>query len=268
MFAGWNPPPGLFARLPRLRAAFALGAGVDALLRHDDLAPTIPLVRLLDAGMAAQMVEYALYGVLTWQRRFHDYAAQQAHALWLRQPPRMREETRIGVLGLGEMGGTVARALADLGYPVAGWSRTPKSLPGIDCRHGDHGLDRVLAGTDVLVTMLPTTPATQGLLDARRLSRLRPGAFVVHCSRGDQLDVDALLAALDSGQLGGALLDVFAIEPLPADSPLWAHPKVRITPHVAAVTLPGPAVAQIVDNIRALRQGDAMTGIVDRHRAY
>jgi glyoxylate/hydroxypyruvate reductase len=266
--AGWNAPPGLFAGLPGLRAVFALGAGVDTLLARDDLPPSLPLVRLLDAGMAEQMVEYALFGALTWQRRIHDYDVQQTRRLWLRQPPRTRAETAIGVLGLGSLGGAVAGALARFGYPVSGWSRRPRSVDGVRCLHGDDGLVQLLRETDVLVNLLPSTPRTRGLLDRHRLAMLRPGAYLVQASRGDQFDAAALLTLLDSGQLGGALLDVFEREPLPVDSPLWAHPRVRITPHVAATTLVEPAVQQIADNLRRLRDGEPMQGVVDRRQDY
>jgi glyoxylate/hydroxypyruvate reductase len=266
--AAWRAPPGLFATLPRLRAVFALGAGVDALLIRTDIAPDVPLVRLLDAGMAEQMVEYALLGALTWQRRMHEYDLQQSRRLWRQQPPRMRAETQLGVLGLGSLGGAVATALARFGYPVSGWSRTARSLDGVRCMQGDAGLQALLSGSDVLINMLPSTPQTRGLLTRERLALLRPGAYVVNASRGDQLDLDALCALLDSGQLGGALLDVFPLEPLPTDHPLWVHPRVRITPHVAACTLVEPAVAQIVANIERLRRALPMKGVVDREHAY
>ncbi len=154
------------------------------------------------------------------------------------------------------------------GYPVAGWSRSPKSVPGVRCVHGPDALAPLLAQSDVLVNVLPTTPQTRNLLDRARLSRLPRGAYVINCSRGDQLDADALVALLDAGHLGGALLDVFAVEPLPPDRPLWRHPKVRITPHIAAITLPEPSVAQIVANIRALEAGELPSGVVDRSRSY
>lgn len=266
--ACWNPPPGFFAPLTALRAVFALGAGVDRLLARDDLPLGVPILRLLDAGMAAQMVEYALLGVLMRQRHLVDYRLQQARAEWRRHPPITRDALRVGVLGLGEMGGAVARALAGLGYAVAGWSRSPKSIDGFAVEHGADGLDALLARSDVLVNTLPSTHATRGLLDPARLSRLPRGAIVVNASRGDQLDADALRGLLDAGHLSGALLDVFAVEPLPADDPLWRHPKITITPHAAATTLPEPSVRQVVDNIRRILDGDAPRGRVDRGRAY
>jgi len=268
LFAGWNPEPGLFARLPRLQAVFALGAGVDAFLRRPDLPGSLPLVRLLDAGMAEQMIEYALLGVLAWQRHLLRYEALQQQHAWQPQAPRTRAGTRVAVLGLGEIGAQVARALSGLGYPVAGWSRTLRDVPGVRCSAGLPALGPLLEATDVLVNLLPSTADTRGLLDHARLAQLPSGALVVNAARGDQLDAEALLSLLDDGRLGGALLDVFASEPLPPEHPLWRHPQVRITPHVAAVTLPERAVEQIAANILRLQRGEAMHGIVDRARGY
>ena len=266
--ACWNPPPGFFAPLVALRAVFALGAGVDRLLARADLPSAVPIVRLLDAGMADQMVEYALLGVLMRQRQVVEYRVQQAGSEWRRHPSLARADLRVGVLGLGEMGGAVARALARFGYAVAGSSRSPKAIDGVAVHHGDPALEGVLARSDVLVNTLPSTPATRGLLDAARLARLPRDAFVVNASRGDQLDADALRRLLDDGHLSGALLDVFAVEPLPPDDPLWRHPKVTITPHVAATTLPQPSVRQVADGIRRMLRGEAAAGRVDRSRGY
>lgn len=267
-FAGWNPPPGVFARMTALRALFALGAGVDALLARDDLPPTVPVARLLDAGMADQMAEYALLGVLHWQRYLFDYAVQQQACEWRQLPPRGRGDVRVGVLGLGRMGAVVASTLGGLGYRVTGWSRRAQVLAGVTCVAGPGALDALLATSDVLVSVLPSTPRTRGLLDRRRLSQLPDGAVLVQASRGDQLDLHALQEQLDGGRLAGALLDVFPVEPLPADHPLWRHPRVRITPHVAAITLPEPALDQITANMARLQRGEPMHGVVDRGQSY
>jgi glyoxylate/hydroxypyruvate reductase A len=264
---GWNPPAGLFRELPKLRLVHALGAGVDGFLLRPDL-PDVPLARLLDAGMAEQMVEYALLGVLIWQRRLPLYAAQQREAKWWQWPARERRTVRVGVLGLGQMGGAVVRGLAGLGYPVAGWSRTPRQLQGIETLHGGAGLDALLARSDVLISMLPSTPDTRGLLDHARLSRLPEGAMLVNAARGDQLIAEDLVSLLDAGHLSAALLDVFASEPLPKDSPLWTHPQVTITPHVAALTVPDPSVQQVVENLRRWQSGAPLLGLVDRGRGY
>lgn len=268
MIACWQPPPGFFLQFTRLRVVFALGAGVDRLVARDDLPARIPIVRLLDAGMAEQMVEYALYGVLTWQRRMLDYRDRQSRRQWHRQPPIARAQTRVGVLGLGVMGGAVATALAEMSYPTFGWSRRARDLEGVHCVHGADALGPLLENTDVLINALPSTPDTRKLLDRARLARLPPGAFVVNASRGDQLDADALLALLDAGRLSGALLDVFDGEPLATDSPLWRHPRVIVTPHVAATTLAEPSVRQIVANLQRLAAGEPLSGVVDRGRGY
>ena len=268
LIACWRPPTDFFRGFTALKAVFAFGAGINHLLARPDLPPGVPLVRLTDAGMAAQMAEYALYGVLHWQRGMGAYAAQQARAEWRPLPPRPRADVRVGVLGLGAIGGVVAGTLAGLGYATSGWSRGPRELAGVRCVHGAAALDPLLEGSDVLVNLLPSTPETVRLLDRARLARLPAGAMVVHASRGDQLDTAALLELLDAGRLGGALLDVFETEPLPADSPLWRHPLVRITPHVAAITVPETSVAQIVAKARALLSGQAVEGVVDRARAY
>lgn len=264
----WNPPEGFFARFPRLEAVFALGAGVDRLLARADLPATLPVIRLTDAGMAQQMAEYALYGVLRYQRQFDVYQRQQAERRWQPQRPRLAHEVRVSVLGLGAIGAVVATTLAGLGYTVSGWSRSPRQLPGVACRHGSAALDTLLAETDVLVSLLPSTPETRGLLDRERLGRLPRGAAVINAGRGDQLDQEALLALLDVGQLRFAQLDVFASEPLAVEHPLWTHPSVTVTPHIAAITLPGPAVAQIAASLRALQGGARPEGLVDRQRAY
>ena len=264
----WNPPSGFFTGLTDLQAVFVLGAGVDRLLSHPDLPAHFPIYRLSDAGMAEQMVEYARYGVLHWQRSFDLYRHQQQERQWQVQPDRRKQETRVSVLGLGEMGGRVAMALAAEGYQVNGFSRKARNLPGVRCVHGGHALEQILAHTDVLINMLPLTPATRGLLDGACLARLPAGAALIHAGRGEQLDENALLAALDSGALRFALLDVFSLEPLAKTHRLWTHPRALITPHSAAQTLPSAAVRQISARIRALESGQAIAGKIERARAY
>lgn len=266
--ATWNPPEGFFRRFPEPKAVFVLGAGVDRFLKRDDLPPSVPLIRLTDAGMARQMAEYALAGVLRFQRNLDLYEAQQAAGLWRPLPERSADETRVTVLGLGRIGGVVATTLSALGYKVSGWSRAGTDIPGVVCRSGVASLDTLFGQTDVLINVLPSTEETRGLLNFERLSRLPAEAGLVNAARGDQLDTDALVELLDAGRLRGALLDVFPEEPLPEESRLWSHPKVRITPHVAAVTLPGPAVRQVLRNMNRLEAGQAVDGLVDRRRGY
>lgn len=264
----WGPPAGLFAGLPALRGVFALGAGVDKLLARDDLDPALPIYRLLDGGMAAQMLEYVRFGVLSYQRHMDIYRRQQVAGVWKMLPPRLSADVRVGVLGLGEIGLAVARGLQADGYRVQGWSRTPRSLPGLPSHHGQEGLHTLLAESDVLACVLPSTPETAGLLDAATLARLPAGAMLINAGRGDLLDEMALLAALDEGRLRCAQLDVFAQEPLPPDSRLWQHPAVTLTPHIAAITLRQQAVAQIADRLQRLAQGEAVAGQVERQRGY
>lgn len=264
----WGPPAGLFASLGNLKAVFALGAGVDKLLARDDLSPEMPIYRLLDGGMAPQMVEYIRFGVLSYQRHMDVYRRQQAAGVWKMLAPRLPGEVRVGVLGMGEIGGAVARALAADGYAVSGWSRTPRLLAGVNCLYGDEGLAELLATSDVLACVLPSTPETQGLLNAVRLATLPAGAMLINAGRGDLLDENALLALLDSGHLRCAQLDVFASEPLPANSRLWQHPAITVTPHIAAITLRQQAVAQIVTNLQRLAEGDEGLGRVQRQRGY
>ena len=264
----WQPPARLFEQQSRLKALFSLGAGVNGLLAMPSLPRDVPLVRMEDGGMAAQMIEYALYVALRELRRFPGYERDQSQQRWSPQPARARGEFAIGVLGLGVLGGAVARALADFGFDVSGWSRAERSIQGVHCEFGAHGLDNVLARSQVLMLFLPLTRATGGLLDRDRLAQLPAGSAVVNLSRGELIDDDALLEALDCGCVGAAYLDVFHQEPLPGDHPFWRHPNVRITPHVAALTDVHLACSQIADKIRRLQAGLAISGVVERLREY
>lgn len=269
--AAWAPPPGFFAPFTQLRAVFNLGAGVDALLTREDLPASVELVRLTDAGMAAQMTEYCLYGVLHWQREMDAYRRQQAEGVWAQGQTRLRAGVRVGILGLGELGGRVARDLAGMGYRVSGWSRGPRRIDGVVCRHGDDGLTETLATSDVLFCVLPATAATRQLLDAARLACLPEGAALINAGRGSLIDEAALLARLDDGRLRFAMLDVFSVEPLPADHPFWHHPRVIMTPHVAADTVAGEAVRQIAAHLGGSGGGGdagAPAGRIDRQRGY
>ena len=265
---GWAPPADFFARQPRLRAFFSAAAGVDHLLRHPGLPAGLTLVRLEDAGMGAQMVEHCLHAIYhAWQRR-DKYAAQQRDAVWrvLRAP--RRSEFPVGVLGLGVLGAQVAGALAGFGYTVNGYSRTPRAIDGVRSFHGDGALEAFLRATRALVVLAPLTPATADLLDRRRLSWLQPGGWVINVARGGLL-VDAdLLALLDEGHLAGAALDVFRDEPLPSGHPFWRHPRIRITPHVSALTLIATSAAQVAGKIERMSRGEAVGGLVDRDRGY
>ncbi|MCM2549077.1 2-hydroxyacid dehydrogenase [Burkholderia glumae] len=274
----WQPPAALLAPRDGLKAIFILGAGVDALLalereRPGTLPAGVPLVRLEDSGMGAQMVEYVVYGVLRHLRRFDDYAAQQRDRRWAPLPVAPRERFVVGVLGLGVLGARVARALAGLGLTVRGFSRSAKALDGVACsagtpRAGDPAFDAFSSDLRVLVNLLPGTPDTEGVLNARLFARLAPGALLVNVARGAHLVEADLLDALATGRLGAALLDVLREEPPRADHPFWQHPRITLTPHVSAETERGGAIAQIAAKIRAFERGEPVGGIVDLARGY
>jgi glyoxylate/hydroxypyruvate reductase A len=264
----WKPPPELVAELERVKAIFNLGAGVDSMPNLSVLPSSVPLVRLDDAGMAEQMVEYVCHAVLRHYREFDAYADQQREARWQQRPRLSKSAFTIGILGTGVLGAAVAGALVRLGFPVRVWSRTPKEIPRVTSFAGVQELDELLHVTRVLVCLLPLTRDTGKLLDAARLSRLPQGAYLVNVARGALL-VDAdLLALIDRGHLAGATLDVFRDEPLPAEHPFWHHPRIVVTPHVSAVTLVEESVAQIASKIHRLEAGLPITGIVDRERGY
>ena len=261
---GWKPPAELFARQPNLKAVINYGAGVDAILAMHAVPSHIPIIRLEDAGMAQQMAEYAIYGVIHHHRNMRTYHAQQRDAHWQQHVDRgnVRRPT-VGVMGLGEMGGAAVAKLAAFGYSVRGWSRSKHEIDNALTFAGLDALPTFLSGCDVLVSMLPLTQSTQGIINAAALAQLPRGAFLVNAGRGAHLvDVD-VIAALESGQLSGALLDVFHEEPLPTDHPYWTHPNVIVTPHVAATTPIKDACAQIVTKISALERGEVVSGIVD-----
>ena len=266
--AVWAPPDGFFARFPNLHTVFVMGAGADKLLQRADVPENVTLIRLTDAGMAQPMTEYCLYGVLHYQRQMDRYARQQQERLWNPLETRLARDVRVGVLGLGELGGKVSLELARLGYRVAGWSRRPRQLEGVRCLHGEAGLRELLPQTDVLYCVLPSTPETRHLLDAATLALLPADAALINAGRGSLIDEAALLARLDAGLLRFALLDVFAEEPLPENHPFWTHPRVIVTPHVAADTVPEEAARQIAANLRAQAVGQPMNGVVDRRRGY
>jgi len=264
----WAPPADLFAREPRLRALFNLGAGVDALLRLPGLPQDLPLVRLEDGGMAVQMAEYALYHVLRESRDFGRYERQQAAGLWQPLDDIDRDAWTVGVLGAGAMGARVAQACAALEYPTAVWSRSGRAVPGTESFGGESGLAAFLARTRVLVNALPLTDATRGILCRRTFDQLRPDAVVINIARGGHLVEADLLAALNDGRLRAAALDVFEPEPLPPGHPFWADARIRVTPHIAGASLMDRTVRQIADKIRALGRGEPITGVVDRERQY
>ncbi|CAA9219950.1 MAG: D-3-phosphoglycerate dehydrogenase [uncultured Craurococcus sp.] len=255
-------------RYPNLRLLVSMGAGVDHLLRPPGPPPGVPVARLVDERLTQGMTEWVLLNVLRFHRQDLDYRAQQAARVWRELSAPDTARRRIGILGLGALGGDAARALLALGFPVMGWSRGPKSLSGVECFHGEQGLAAMLGRSDILVCLLPLTPETRGLLDAARLALLPEGAFLLNSARGGHMVAADVLAALDSGRLAGAALDVFEPEPLPAEHPFWAHPKVVLTPHAASITIPRSAAPQVVENIHRSRAGLTPLNLVDPAAGY
>lgn len=264
----WRPPTGLLASLPNLTLIQSLGAGIDHVLADEALPDGVPMARLVDPALTSQMVEYVVLAALHHHRRIEDYRGFQARSEWRQLPPADTETTRVGVMGVGVIGAKVARALQGFGFQVAGWSRTPSAHDGIESFHGTHGLGPFLARSDIVACLLPLTPETEGILDAKAFAALPEGAYVINAARGGHLNEEDLLAALDSGHLSGAWLDVCREEPLPADSPLWHHAKVILTPHIAGWVLPRTASAQVIENIGLVRAGRAPLNLVDRARGY
>jgi len=264
----WQPPRGELKRYPNLKAIFSVGAGIDHLASDPDLPQGIPVVRMVEPGLTAGMSEYVVLAVLNHHRFMLDYAAQRREKLWAEIPQIPAEGRQVGVLGLGVLGRDALDKLKPFGFRLAGWSRTPKSITGVTCFHGSGGLDEFLAGTDILICLLPLTDETRNLLNADVFARLPAGAAVINVGRGGQLVEDDLLEALDSGQVSGATLDVFQKEPLPEDHPFWDHPRVFITPHIASMTIPASAVRAVVANIQRLEAGEALQHVVDLKRGY
>jgi len=264
----WLPPEDFFDGLDNLTHVFALAAGVDHLLKHPGLPRSVPVIRLRDAGMGVQMAEYALYGTLHAQRKMQEFRIAQNeqrwdHGLYCASAA----DTRVGILGAGALGSTVAERLALNGYTVQCWSRNPKELP-VPSVHGSDALPRFLSESDVLICLLPLTPSTEGILNRQLFEQLPDGAFIINPGRGGHLVDDDLLISLDSGKLSGALLDVFHDEPLPGAHPFWQHARVVITPHVAAKSVPDLSAIQIIDSIQSVENGEKPLGWVDRKSGY
>jgi glyoxylate/hydroxypyruvate reductase A len=260
-----KPPAGTFARLPNLKLVQSLWMGVEKLLADPELPAQVPLARMVDPGMVAAMSETVLAHVLDWHRHFWHYRQRQAAKVWKHRRQYMAQDRTVGILGLGELGGDAARKLLALGFNVCGWSRRPKSLEGVHC---STDFDDVLARSDAVVCLLPLTAQTKDILNRSSMAKIRAGGCVINVARGAHVVVPDLLAALDSRHLARAYLDVFDEEPLPADSPLWTHPGVTVTPHIAALTEPRTALATIVENVERVRRGEAALHLVDRAAGY
>lgn len=244
----WQHPAGVLSDYPNLRCICSLGAGVDHLLADKHLPINVPVVRLVDSTLAMQMFEYVLAAVVSHIRHFDTFAQQQGVKQWQQIQAKPFDSVKVGVMGLGELGGFVAQKLASIGFSVVGWSRSKKSIAGIDCFAGENQQGYFLSQCDVLVNLLPLTPSTADILNEQLFLRLPKGAYVINVGRGGHLVDDDLIAAIDKGQLSGACLDVFRQEPLLHTHPFWLHPAIKVTPHCSSLTSSKSVAGQIVDN--------------------
>lgn len=264
----YKPPHGLLAQLPNLKVILSIAAGCDHILADPELPPGLPIVRMVDDNLRDMMSEYALYGVLHFQRNFDDYRREQPDGIWHRRWPRYTPETDVGILGLGAIGRDVAEKLRLLGFRVHGWSRNPKQIDGVTCYDGDGGLMAMLAQCRYVVCVLPLTEATRGIINAETLAAMPAGGAIVNIGRGGHVVDDDLLAALDRGHISGAFLDVFNTEPLPPEHPYWRHPRVWTTPHIAGELVPRSCARSVVRNIRHHLAGEPLENVLDLDRGY
>ena len=268
----WAAPPAeFFVRQSCLKAFFSTGAGVEKLIASTCMPTDLPVIRLEDAGMGSQMATYCVGATLGWIRQSDEYAEQQRNRIWMQLRREDFADWPIGVFGLGVLGRHVANAFGALGFAVNAYARSAHVLPGIRCfaeSAGENELSAFLESTRVLIIMAPLTPQTRDRFDRNELAKLIPHSCVVNVARGELLVDDALLSLLDNGHLAGAALDVFREEPLPPDHRFWTHPKIRITPHVSAITVIAPSARQVAEKIRRLERGEVVSGVVDRMRGY
>jgi len=257
------------ADLPNLKAAVILGAGVDHLFGSDVPIPKhLQVVRLIDPSITSQMIEYVTIAVLTWTRHWDTYRDLQRARRYEELPAAVPADVTIGILGLGMLGAAVARSLASIGYRVCGWSRTAREVDGITCLNGTAGLPSLLEQSDIVVCLLPLTMDTERILNAQMFAGMKQGAYLINAARGGHLIEEDLIAAIDSGRLAGATLDVQRNEPMAPDDPLWDHPKIRITPHIATITSPEYSAPEVVENYRRLMAGEQLHNIIDVDRQY
>jgi glyoxylate/hydroxypyruvate reductase A len=264
----WRPEPGLLASLPNLKLILSLGAGVDHLLTDPHLPRGVPIVRLVDPYMTDAMSEYIILQALRLHRQDLDYRAQQEEGLWLELDQKNAAERAVGILGFGELAQDAAHKLKGLGFDVTLWGRQQRTVEGLRGYAGSAGLPALLGRSEILVCLLPLTPETKGILNASTFAMLPKGAALINAGRGGHLVEEDLLAALASGRLSAAVLDVFRDEPLPAAHPFWRHPRVVVTPHIAAATHPPTAAPVILDNIRRFEAGRSLLNQVDPAQGY
>ncbi len=264
----WKPAEKVLVGFPNLKVVQSAGAGVDHITRTQTLSESMVLSRIVDEQLSEDMWEFLLAAVMTQLKNLPKYVDYQRQQTWKRQPYRGIQNTNIGILGLGVLGAYVAERFAELGFPVAGWSNSPKNITGVDSHHGEAGRQELLSRTDMLINLLPLTSATENILDKNLLGTLKKEAFLINVGRGPHLVEEDLIALLDSGHLSGTLLDVFRQEPLPESHPFWQHPKIQVTPHVASVTNIESAVTQIADNYTRFHDGRPLLHTVNIGKGY
>lgn len=266
-FAAWQPPADLHERFPNLEVVFATSAGVDQ-FNLEQLPEHIAVVRMLDPGIAQGIAEYVGFSVLSLHRDIPDYLQQQQNHVWQTNALTAASKRRVGVMGLGNLGLTALDVLRPFGFALSGWSRTLKNLPGVTCYGGAEQLPEFLGQCDILLCLLPLTPETTGILNADTFAALPKGAKLINLGRGGHLVEADLLAAVDSGQIGHAIVDVLNEEPPTQDHPFWSHPKIWVTPHVGAMTDPRTAFEVLLGNVRRHERGEDMVGAVARGAGY
>ncbi len=263
----WQPPENIMQQFPNLKVLFSVGAGADQ-FDYASLPAELPVVRMVEPGLTAGMVEYVTFAVLGLHRDMPRYLRQQREGCWQAHPIMPAARRRVGVMGMGELGVAVLNTLVSLGFECGGWSRSPKALPGVACWAGDEQLGDFLARSDILICLLPLTDSTRGILNQALFEQLPQGASLVQAGRGAQLNHGDLLRALDAQQLSAAVVDVTAPEPLPADHPFWRHPAIWLTPHIASTTQPESSVRALLENIRRFECGEPMIGLIDKQKGY
>lgn len=262
----WNHPRGELQKFPQLKVISSMGAGVDHLLNDPSCPRHLAIVRIVDQNLIRDMTQYIIWAVLNHARQFDFYQQSQQRKLWIRRS--YANFPQIGIMGLGQLGANVALSLHGLGYTVRGWADSPKSLKGVQCFYGENQLGDFLAHSNILICLLPLTPATQGILNQQNFAQLPQDAYIINVARGAHLVEEDLLASLESGQLSGACMDVFPQEPLPQDHPFWLHPKITITPHIASMTDPVSAAKQVIENYQRMVKGQPLLNQVNLDKGY
>ena len=264
----WKPEPGALGQFPNLKIIFSIGAGLDHLKGENMVPVGVPIIRMVEDGLTAGMVEYVLYNTLRFHRFMPEFESHRKTKTWQPIEQIDASDRTVGILGIGVLGGACAQALCNLNFNVIGWSRSAKNLDGVKCFHGESQLPDVLAQSQILICLLPLTQETRHIISAKNLALLPKGAYVINAGRGGHQNEDDILHALQSGQLAGVALDVFEQEPLDQDNPLWDHPSVYITPHIASMTLPSFSAKHVYQNIQYFRQGQPLTHVADMDKGY